>query len=226
MSSAPDVWPDRNRESGIERAAYVGHGHGLRASTMYCAPSGIETRCRSSGRSYRNIRGKKKRWSVRMISKPVARSRRACFRRRDRDRIAIEWNPAHDEPGARIPRIVFAERKESRPAAATSDVVQRVGPVDRPDMVEDAVAEAEVDVPVGAVIAPQEVSRPAATRGRAWPVRAGPGETSMPVTSTFRNDRKCGVLAPVPHPKSTSDAGTNCNSLSRCASHCTRPIAK
>src|SRR5262245_13712542 len=65
-------------------------------------------------------------------------------RRRDRDGIAIERNPAHDESSPRVPRVVLPEREEPARPQRPRYVTERVGPLRGGNVMKDAVAECDV----------------------------------------------------------------------------------
>src|SRR4051794_23316294 len=79
--------------------------------------------------------------------KARATDHRFGLARTERDCIAIEGDAAHDIARAGIPWVVLPKREPSARTKRFIDVAHRRGPVVRRDVMEDAIAEDQIDQP-------------------------------------------------------------------------------
>src|ERR1700722_20269389 len=75
----------------------------------------------------------------------------ASISRPEQDRVAVEWNPAHDQARARIPRVILPERQKAARAQRGMNFRQRRRSLVGRDVMKDAVGEYQIDVASGDV---------------------------------------------------------------------------
>src|SRR4051794_38215414 len=83
--------------------------------------------------------------------------------RRERDRVAIERNPAHHQPGARVPGIVLPHREDPARAERPMNVAYGGGAIGERNVMEDTIAEGEIERATRLVVGEQHELRAAVT---------------------------------------------------------------